>query len=108
MAQIKEEHISHWAKDERRDAVIFLTANTVDGTLNNVSCKPVIDCILTSIVQDVMKLEAEAVLPVVVHAGGGDSRLLFQSPVVHRDCLWLVVDSNNVRSRPIFQGRCQS
>lgn len=82
---------------------LSLTADTVDGTLDHITGKPVVDGVLTGIVQDVVKLEAEAVLPVVVHPGGGHFCLLLQLAVVHRYRLRLIVDPERFSQAEIIR-----
>lgn len=64
-----------------------LTAYAVDCTLDDVPGKPIVNGVLASVVQDVMELEAEGVLAIVVHPGGGDFCLLLQRAMVDRNCL---------------------
>lgn len=62
---------------------VGLTADAVDGTLDNVAGKPVVDCVLACVVQDMVELEPEAVLPVVVHPVGRRLRLMIRRSLVH-------------------------
>lgn len=64
-----------------------LTAYAIDCTLDDVPGKPIVNGVLASVVQDVMELEAEGVLAIVVHPGGGDFCLLLQRAMVDRNCL---------------------
>ena len=62
---------------------VGLTADAVDGTLDDVAGKPIVDCLLACVVQDMVELEPEAVLPVVVHPVSRRLRLMIQRSLVH-------------------------
>lgn len=51
-----------------------------------------------------MKLEAETVLPVVVHSGGGHVGLLLQFAMVHRYRLRLVIDAEQLHKQISLTG----
>lgn len=66
---------------------VGLTADPVDSTLDDVAGKPVVDCVLACVVQDVVELKPEAVLPVVVHPVSRGLRFMIQRSLVYGDRL---------------------
>lgn len=62
---------------------VQLTADAVDGALDNISGETVINSLLSGVMKHVVKLKAEAVLPIVVHTRG----FLFRSSLVDGNCL---------------------
>lgn len=80
-----------------------LTADTVHGTLDHITGKPVVDSVLAGVVQDMVKLEAKTVLPVVVHPGGGHFDLLLQLAMVNRYRLPWIVDGERFHEKILLE-----
>lgn len=88
-----------------RDVCVYLplTAYAINSTLDYISRKAVIYGVLAGVVQHVVELKPEAVLPVVVHTGSRCIYLLLEGALVHGDGLQFRTSCGTVE-----QGSCGS